>query len=287
MTLAQTAPGRSILITGCSSGIGLGVAQGLAARGYRVFASARRPADVARLAAQDLEAVLLDLDDSASIHAAVATVLARCDGRLDALFNNGGYGQPGALEDLSRAVLRAQFETNVFGMMELTNLILPVMRQQAYGRILFNSSLLGYVALPYRGAYNASKYAIEGLVDTLRLELRDTAIKVALIEPGPIKSRFRENGFASYQRHINKLTSPHRARYEALERRLTTPGPVAPFTLGPEAVLQKVLHALESAAPRARYRVTVPAHFFWYARRLFPVRWMDRVLALIADREAR
>lgn len=279
--------GSSILITGCSSGIGLGVAQGLAAQGYRVFAGVRQVKDIASLQAQGLHAVHLDLDDSASIARAVDEVLSLTGGRLDALFNNGGYGQPGALEDLSRAALRAQFETNVFGMLELTNRVIPIMRKQGSGRLLFNSSLLGYVALPYRGAYNASKYAIEGVCDTLRLELRDTAIHVSLIEPGPIKSRFRDNAYAMYQKHIDKMHSAHRQRYEALERRLTTPGPVAPFTLGPEAVLDKVRHALESTRPKSRYRITLPAHFFWYAKRFLPVPWTDAIMALVAAKEAK
>lgn len=278
---------RSILITGCSSGIGLCVAEGLAARGYRVFATARKPQDVAQLQAKGLEALRLDLDDTASIHAAVDEVLVRTGGTLYALFNNAGYGQPGAVEDLSRAVLRAQFETNVFGMLELTNHVLPVMRKQGHGRILQNSSVLGYVALAYRGAYNASKFAIEGLTDTLRLELRGSGIHVCLIEPGPIASRFRANAFAMYQRHIDKAGSVHREKYEAMERRLTQPGPAAPFTLGPEAVLVKAIHALESAHPKARYRVTRPAYFFAYAKRCLPSSWLDRILGLISDNEAK
>ncbi len=282
---ATSAP--SILISGCSSGIGLGVARGLSAQGYRVFAGVRQMKDIEPLQAQGLHALHLDLDDSASIARAMEEVLSMSGGRLHALFNNGGYGQPGAVEDLSRATLRAQFETNVFGMLELTNRVLPIMRKQGQGRLLFNSSLLGYVALPYRGAYNASKYAIEGLCDTLRLELRDTAIHVSLIEPGPIKSRFRDNAYAMYQKHIDKRHSAHRLRYEALERRLTTPGPVAPFTLGPEAVLRHVRHALEAKRPKARYRVTLPAHFFWYAKRYLPVRCMDAIMALVAAKEAK
>ena len=278
---------RSILITGCSSGIGRCVAEGLAVRGYRVFATARKPQDVAQLEAQGLETLRLDLDDSVSIHAAVDEVLARTGGTLYALFNNAGYGQPGAVEDLSRATLRAQFETNLFGMLELTNRVLPVMRKQGYGRILQNSSVLGYVALSYRGAYNASKFAIEGLTDTLRLELRGSDIHVCLIEPGPIKSRFRANAFAMYRRHIDKTNSVHRAKYEAMERRLTQPGPAAPFTLGPEAVLEKVVRALESPCPKPRYRVTQPAYFFAYAKRLLPQSWLDRMLGAISDKEAK
>ncbi|MDE1982861.1 MAG: SDR family NAD(P)-dependent oxidoreductase, partial [Betaproteobacteria bacterium] len=191
---------KTILITGCSSGIGAAVAQGLAARGWRVFASARSAEDVARLQAEGFESLALDLDDSASIRAAVEALLARTGGRLDALFNNGGYGQLGAVEDLSRAALRAQFETNLFGWVELTNRILPVMRAQGHGRIVMNSSVLGYAAMPYRGAYNAAKFALEGLTDTLRHELHGSGIHVALVEPGPIESRFRENAVPHFER---------------------------------------------------------------------------------------
>jgi NAD(P)-dependent dehydrogenase (short-subunit alcohol dehydrogenase family) len=278
---------RSILITGCSSGIGLCAAEGLAARGYRVFATARKAADVAMLHTKGLEALQLDLADSASIQAAVGEVLSRTEGRLDALFNNAGYGQPGAVEDLSRDVLRAQFETNLFGMVELTNLILPVMRQQGAGRIVQNSSLLGYVALAYRGAYNASKYAIEGLTDTLRLELFGSGIHVALIEPGPISSRFRANAFELYQRYIDKTHSVHRTKYEAMERRLTKPGPAAPFTLPPQAVLAALIHALESKRPRIRYRVTVPSSIFMLCKRFLSDAMLDRVLRQVGKGETK
>lgn len=277
----------SILITGCSSGIGLCVAEGLAARGYRVFATARKAQDVAMLQAKGLEALPLDLDDSASIQAAVDEVLARTGGRLDALFNNAGYGQPGAVEDLSRSALRAQFETNLFGMIELTNRVIPVMRRQAAGRIIINSSLLGYVALAFRGAYNASKFAIEGITDTLRLELRGSGVHVALVEPGPIKSRFRANAFSLYQRNIDAEHSFHRDTYHALEQRFTQVGPVAPFTLGPEAVLEKVIHALESPRPKRRYYVTKPAYFLAYCKRLLPQAVLDRVLGAISDKEVK
>lgn len=278
---------KCILITGCSSGIGLCVAEGLHARGWRVFATARKTEDVERLRAKGMEALRLDLADSPSIIAAVEGVLARTGGRLDALFNNGAYGQAGAVEDLRRDVLRAQFETNLFGTAELTNLIIPAMRRQGHGRILQNSSLLGYVALPYRGAYVASKYALEGLTDTLRLELHGTGIRVVLIEPGPITSRFRANAFASYQRNIDKTRSAHRAKYEAMERRLTKPGPAAPFTLPPEAVLDAVVHALESRRPKARYRVTFPATLFAVCRRLLTDRLLDRILLGVGKGESK
>ena len=272
------AANRSILITGCSSGIGLAVARGLAARGWRVFASARRPQDVERLQAEGMESVLLDLDDSTSIRAAVDEVLARTGGRLDALFNNGGFGQVGAVEDLTRDALREQFETNLFGWIELTNLIVPVMRRQGHGRIVMNSSVLGYAAFAYRGAYNAVKFAVEGITDTLRQELHGSGIQVSLIEPGPITSRFRDNCLPHFMQHIDWQHSVHRARYEGQLARLRKPGPAAPFTLGPEAVLAKLVHALERERPHARYPVTVPSIFFWWLKRLLPTRTLDWVL---------
>ena len=269
---------KSILISGCSSGIGHHVAHGLKQRGWRVFAGARAAADVARLAGEGLESLALDLDDSASIRAAVETVLARTGGGLDALFNNGGFGQVGAVEDLPRDALREQFETNLFGWVELTNLVIPVMRAQGHGRVVMNSSVLGYAAFPYRGAYNAVKFAVEGWSDTLRLELAGTGIRVSLVEPGPIVSRFRDNCLPHFEKHIDWQGSVHRASYEHQLARLKNPGPVAPFTLGPEAVLEKVIHALESPRPRPRYPVTVPAVAFWWLRRLLPVRLMDKLL---------
>jgi NAD(P)-dependent dehydrogenase (short-subunit alcohol dehydrogenase family) len=278
---------KSILITGCSSGIGRCVAQGLHARGYRVFATARKAADVADLQSQGLESLLLDLDDPASIHTAVDEILTRTGGTLDALFNNAGYGQPGAVEDLRRDVIRAQFETNLFGTLELTNRIIPIMRAQGQGRIIQNSSLLGLVALPYRGAYNASKFALEGLTDTLRLELAGSGIHVSLIEPGPIKSRFRANAHAAYRHNIHPEPSAHRIRYQGLEKRLVKIGPAAPFTLPPEAVLKKVIHALESPRPKMRYYVTLPSYFFALIRRLLPGRALDWVLQQISRGENR
>ena len=272
---------RSILITGCSSGIGYCVAKGLQARGYRVFASARKTEDVARLAAEGLETLPLDLDRSDSIETAVTALLERTGGRLYALFNNGAYGQPGAVEDLSRDVLRSQFETNLFGWHELTCRLIPVMRRQGGGRIIQNSSVLGFAALPYRGAYNASKFALEGLTDTLRLELHGSGIHLSLIEPGPIESRFRANGYLKWKQHIDAGNSVHREAYRAMEQRLTTEGPAAPFTLPPEAVLKRVIHALESRRPRPRYYVTVPTYLFGTLKRLLSTRAMDWVLRKI------
>ncbi|QSA97001.1 SDR family oxidoreductase [Methylococcus sp. EFPC2] len=273
--------GKAVLISGCSSGIGRCAAEILKARGYRVFASARLHKDVDRLKAEGYEAVWLDLRDSDSIRSAVAQVLDATEGRLYGLFNNAAYGQPGAVEDLSREVLREQFETNLFGTHELTNCVIPVMRAQGEGRIVQNSSVLGFVAMPYRGAYNASKYALEGLTDTLRLELKGSGVHVSLIEPGPILSRFRENAHAAYKKNIEPENSVHRATYQAMEARLVKQGPAAPFTLGPEAVVKRLIHALEAGRPRARYYVTFPTYLFGTLKRLLPDSVLDRMLGRI------
>jgi len=273
---------KSILITGCSSGIGLCVARGLKERGYRVFATARKTEDVAKLESEGFEALKLDLNDPASIEAAAAQVLERSGGRLYALFNNGAYGQPGAVEDLSREVLRAQFETNLFGWHQLTCLLLPAMRSHGEGRIIQNSSVLGLVVLPYRGAYNASKFALEGLSDTLRLELAGSGIHVSLIEPGPVLSRFRANAYQAFTANIDAEHSAHRANYRAMQARFKKEGPAAPFTLPPEAVLKKVIHALESRRPRPRYYVTFPTYLFAFLRRVLSSRGLDWVLLRVS-----
>jgi len=276
--MSSDSSSRTILISGCSSGIGLYVAEGLKRRGYRVFATARKPADVERLARAGLESLQLDLDDSVSINKAVDEILSRTGGQLYALFNNGAYGQPGAVEDLGRDVLRRQFETNLFGWLELTNRILPVMREQGYGRVIQNSSVLGFVAMKYRGAYNASKYAIEGLTDTLRLEFKDTDIHFSLVEPGPIESRFRANALAAFKANIDPVNSAHRSTYEQLVKKLETEGPVVPFTLKADAVLDKVILALESRRPRPRYYVTFPTYLFGTLKRILSARALDRIL---------
>ncbi|WP_077731335.1 MULTISPECIES: SDR family oxidoreductase [unclassified Methylocaldum] len=269
---------KTILITGCSSGIGLCAARGLRQRGYRVFATARKESDVKQLCAEGFEAFRLDLADSRSIGLALEQVLRSTGGYLYAVFNNGAYGQPGAVEDLSREALREQFETNLFGTHELTALVLPVMRKQGYGRIIQNSSVLGFAAMAYRGAYNSSKYALEGLSDTLRLELAGTGIFVSLVEPGPIVSRFRDNALAMYKKNIDSARSVHREKYLAMESRLAKEGPAVPFTLGPEAVLKAVIHALEAKRPKARYYVTFPTYLFGFLKRILPDRSLDWVL---------
>lgn len=265
---------KSILITGCSTGIGYTCAHGLKKLGYSVFATSRKEEDVERLRLEGLNAFRLDLCDSASMHEALVWMLSQTNGRIDVLFNNAAYGQPGAVEDLRREVLREQFETNVFGTLELTNLVLPYMRKQNSGRIIYNSSILGFVAMSYRGAYNASKFAIEGLVDTLRLELHKSGIEVVLIEPGPIRSDFRKNALAKFLEHIDQENSAHRDVYAKTLKRLQKTGD-APFTLGAEAVLEVLLKAIEAKKPKARYAVTFPTKLFAVLKRLFPTSMID------------
>ena len=272
---------KCVLITGCSSGIGYYTAHQLKRRGYRVFASARSEHDVKRLIEEGLESLVLDLRDPNSIEQAFNSILNLTGGHLFALFNNGAYGQPGAIEDLSREALASQFETNVFGWHDLTVRVVKVMRAQGYGRIIQNSSILGFIGLPYRGAYNASKFAIEGLSDTLRLELRGSDIHISLIEPGPIESRFRHNSIAYFKQNIDVEQSAHKDNYLRQMARLEKKGSAVPFTLPPHAVYEKVLKVLESKRPNARYYVTFPTYLFGYLKRLLTSRALDRLLAKI------
>ncbi|MEQ1559609.1 MAG: SDR family NAD(P)-dependent oxidoreductase [Methyloglobulus sp.] len=269
---------KTILITGCSTGIGYTTACELKNRGHKVIASARKPDDVTRLQNEGFLTVQLDLADSSSIQQGVQTALELADGTIDVLFNNAAFGQPGAVEDLSRDVLRFQFETNLFGTHELTNLLIPKMRQQGHGRIIYNSSVLGLVAMTYRGAYNASKFALEGLADTLRLELHGTNIYISLIEPGPILSHFRQNSFALYKQNIAATESFHKETYAAMEARLQKEGAAVPFTLPAKAVADKVIHAVEADKPKIRYYVTFPTYLFAFLKRLLPTSWLDNLL---------
>ncbi len=269
---------KTILITGCSSGIGYSTARELKKRGHHVIATARKSEDVDRLTQEGFSALQLDLADSQSIQQAVDQAIELTDGKIDALFNNGAFGQPGAVEDLTRDVLRHQFETNLFGTHELTNLLVPLMRRQGHGRIIYNSSVLGLVAMRYRGAYNASKFALEGLADTLRLELYGTHIHISLIEPGPILSNFRNNSYALYKKNIDPSHSYHKAAYEAMEARLQKEGAAVAFTLPAEAVTGKVIHALEAKQPKMRYYVTFPTYLFAVLKRILPMSWLDALL---------
>lgn len=268
--------GKSILITGCSSGIGYDAAHGLATRGWRVFATCRAEVDCERLRSEGLESFRLDYDDTTSIEAAVSETLKRTGGTLDAVFNNGAYAIPGAVEDVPRDALRAIFETNLFGYHDLTCRLIPVMRKQGYGRIVNCSSVLGLVAIRWRGAYTATKFALEGLTDTMRQELQGTGIHTVLIEPGPVTSKIRQNSIPHFERWIDWKNSALKADYETkLRDRLyekTTPDK---FELPASAVTKKLIHAVESPRPKPRYYVTIPTYLSGTLKRLLPTRALD------------
>ncbi|MBY6057953.1 SDR family NAD(P)-dependent oxidoreductase [Leisingera daeponensis] len=270
---------KSILITGCSSGIGLDAARGMRARGWRVFASCRQQRDCDRMRAEGFESPRIDYTDPESITAGLAEVLEATGGTLDALFNNGAHGLPGAVEDLPTEGLRAIFEANFFGWHELTRQVIPVMRSQGHGRIVQNSSILGFVTFPWRGAYVATKYALEGLTDTLRVELRGTGIHMVLIEPGPVTSKIREKSIPHFERFIDWKASPLRELYESrlLKRLYEANGPDR-FELPASAVTAKLAHACESRRPHPRYYVTTPTHIAGFLRRILPTRAIDRIL---------
>ncbi len=269
---------RSVLITGCSSGIGWTCANGLKARGWRVFATARKDEDLERLRAAGLEPVHLELRDPASIAACADHVLAATDGKLFALFNNAAYGQGGAVEDLPVDVLRDQFEVNFFSWHDLTRRLIPAMRAQGTGRIVQCSSVLGLISPPFRGAYNATKFALEALSDSMRHELAGSGIQVSLIEPGPIESRFVDHALQALKTNIGIANSPHREKYET---RLATmqEGGVQRFKLPPEKVLDKLVHALERRRAKTRYYVTIPTYIAAISRHALPRPIEDRLIA--------
>jgi len=270
---------KSLLITGCSSGIGLDAAYGMRDRGWRVFASCRNQADCDHMRTEGFESPCIDYTDTTSIKNGLKEVLNATGGTLDALFNNGAYGLPGAVEDLPTEGLREIFEANFFGWHDLTRQVIPVMRAQGHGRIVQNSSILGFVAFPWRGAYVSTKFALEGLTDTLRLELAGTGIHVALIEPGPVTSKIRENSIPHFERHIDWKNSALRDRYEKslLKRLYHSSGPDA-FERPARAVTDRLAHACEAKRPRARYYVTTPTHIAGRLKRVLSTRAIDRIL---------
>lgn len=270
---------RTIIVTGTSSGIGAYCARALKAEGWRVFATARKPEDIAALEADGLEAFYLDYREPASIARLVDDVLARTGGRLDALFNNGGYSQPGAVEDIPVAALREQFEANVFGWHDLTMRIVPVMRAQGHGRLVNCSSIMGLAPFKYRGPYAASKHALEGLMLCLRSELLGTGIHVSLIEPGPIRSKIATNALAWFLKNVDHENSVHRVAYQAQLDRLNAGGSVSRMKPGPEVVHAALRHALLSSRPRPHYVVTLPAKIGAAMRRLLPAAMFYRILA--------
>lgn len=276
---------KIIFITGCSSGIGFDTVFALKKRGHRVIASCRKQADVNRLLHLGIEALVMDVNDSTSIQNSFAQLLSMTFNQLDVLINNAGYGQAGALEDITRDVLRQQFETNVFGLLELTNLAIPVMRQQGQGRIINISSILGIISMPFRGAYNASKYAVEGLSDTLRLELSSSGIHVVTIEPGPIESRFRDNVVDSSLLHIDMKKSYFKKQYEAMLTSYKAAKTNSIFTKKPDAVINRLIHAIEAKKPRAKYPVTFPAHLFIFLKRICSTKLLDKLFLFLSKKE--
>lgn len=280
-------PSRTVLMTGCSSGIGEVAAHMMRGRNWRVFPTARKIEDVEKLKEKGFEAFQLDYEDPHSIMTAADSVLEACDGKIDALFNNGAYAVPGALEDMPVAALRGLFEANFIGWHDLTQRMLPAMRTRQAGRIIQCSSVLGFVALKYRGAYTASKYAVEAYSDTLRQELRGTGIHVSLIEPGPIETHFTQNSLANFDRWIGQeglIASPHRKSYEKRRIRMEN-GEPGPFKLPSQAVVKRLIHALEAKRPKARYHVTIPTTVMAIAKRILPTGLMDRFCIAAANSE--
>lgn len=272
---------KTILITGSSSGIGYDAAHGLRALGWRVFASCRKEEDCARLQDEGFESPLIDLADTDTIINGLAEVLEATGGTLDALFNNAGYACPGAVEDLPRAALRENFETNLFGLHELTTFVIPVMRRQGHGRIINNSSVLGIVGLRWRGSYVATKFAMEGLTDVLRVEMADTPIKIILIEPGPVTSDIRQNSIPHFEKWINWENAARKDQYPLLRKRLYEDSGPDQFELPAEAVTRKLIKALTAKNPKPRYYVTFPTYLMGFLRRILSSRLLDWVVAKI------
>ncbi|PBC20611.1 MULTISPECIES: SDR family oxidoreductase [unclassified Mesorhizobium] len=270
---------RTIIITGASSGIGAYCARALKAEGWRVFATARKPEDIAALESDGIEAFYLDYSEPDSIAALVTAVLERTGGRLDALFNNGAYAQAGAVEDLSVAALKQQFEVNFFGWHDLTRRLIPMMRRQGHGRLVHCSSILGLVPVRFRGAYSASKHALEALMLCQRQELVGSGVHVSLIEPGPVKSKIASNGLPWFLKNIDIDNSVHRADYAAQLERLRAGGSQSALKPGPEVVHKVLRHALLSPRPRPHYVVTVPARIGAALKRILPASMLYRLMA--------
>ena len=272
---------RYVLITGCSSGIGYHCAKRLKEEGeYEPLLTVRKENDIKRLTDEGFTVFKMDMSDSDSIQDGFKEVLSFTKGQLYALFNNAGFGQPGAVEDLSIEAIKNQFETNVFGVIELGNLALKIFREQGYGKIIQNSSILGFVAFKQRGAYNASKFALEGFSDTLTVELKGSGIFVSLIEPGPIKSDFRKNAYRQFLKYVKIEKSPHDKEYQKAIQRFQS-DENDPFTLDSEAVYRVFKDILRSKKPKDRYRVTFPTKLFWYLKRFLPVKAMDFIISRI------
>ena len=276
---APVVQNKSVLVTGCSSGIGRATAELLRSKGWTVFPTARKPEDIEALRQSGFDAVELDVTSSESIVAAVEVVLKKTGGLLGAVVNNAGFGMPGAIEDLSRDAMRYQFEVNLFGLQELTNRLIPVFRQQGYGRIVNISSVVGRLSLPFMGIYSASKFALEAVSDALRVELSQDRISVSLVEPGPIKTSFSTNCAGQGEEKLDAAGSKFSAAYKQyFEKRRNGGMSEDRFRLPPEAVAVKIFHALESSRPKIRYRVTIPAYLGDWTARFIPAVWVDYLM---------
>ena len=269
---------KSILITGCSSGIGLDTALTFYNAGWKVIASCRKKADCEVMQTNyNIQSVLIDYEDEESIIKGFNDALKFTGGQLDILFNNGAYGIPALVEDLPTPALRAIFEANFFGWHTLSRLAIAQMRKQSGGRIIQNSSVLGFAPLKFRGAYNATKFALEGLTDTMRLELDQTNIHLILIEPGPIRTRIRENAFKQFKHWITWKGTANEAWYKkvAIPRLSAIDPPRDTFELMPNAVTKAVIHAATTRRPKLRYRVTTATTLMMIFRRILSSRAYD------------
>jgi len=271
---------KSILVTGSSSGIGLCVARDLHELGWNVIATCRDIKDCEILTNQyGLTSTVIDYSDEETITSGFNYALEKTNGKIDVLFNNGAYGLPSLVEDIPVDSLRNIFETNFFGWHSLTNKVIPLMKAQGSGRIIQNSSILGFMALKYRGAYTATKYAVEGLSDTLRMEIEKHNIKVILIQPGPITTKFRENSYNQFKKSISWEKSDNKEIYsKIIIPRLEDKNPKKiAFELLPDAVSKAVIHACTSKKPKIRYRVTWATIIMMYLKRLLTDKLFDRI----------
>jgi short-subunit dehydrogenase len=269
---------KNILITGCSSGIGLQTAITLKDNGYKVYASAKKDKDIQELKDLGFETFKIDVRNKDEITNAFNQILKN-DGKIDALFNNAGFGQPGAIEDITTEVLRKQFETNFFGLHELTIQAMKIFREQGYGKIIQHSSVLGIIALKFRGAYNASKYAIEGLNDTLRLEVMDSDIFISSINTGPVTSKFRENALKKFNKNVDIKNSFFKKTYnKVLKQRLESVEDNTPFNLPATSVANVVLKIMQSSKPKPRYYVTKATYILGFCKRILSTSLMDKIL---------
>ncbi len=269
---------KAVLITGCSTGIGRATAEHLVARGWTVYASARRPESIRDLAAKGCRTLALDVCDEASMRAAVDTV-ERAEGAVGVLVNNAGYGQEGPFEEVPMAEVRRQFETNVFGLIQLSKLVLPGMRRQGWGRVVNLSSMGGRLTLPGGAFYHATKYAVEALSDALRFEVKPFGIDVVVIEPGPIKTQFGDTAVAAV-RSVSTSDSPYAAFNAVLAQRIKEAyeGPMGRLAAEPAAVARVIERAITADRPRTRYPITFAARFLMALRRWLPDRAFDGFL---------